>query len=68
MINESGAVKVKHVCVLPAKKGVGDEAAEQTEHEGSSKKIGDSVGRASIPQMHRSRQISHQIYSNPQCC
>lgn len=33
----------------PAEKGVSNEATEETEHEGGTKEVGDSISRCSIP-------------------
>lgn len=51
----------------PADKSVSYKTTEQTEHERGSHEVGDRVGRISTAQMHRTRQICHQIHGNTHC-
>lgn len=46
----------------PSEESIGEEATEQTEHEGGSQEVGYNVGRGSITQMHGPSQICYQIH------
>lgn len=54
--------------MLPSEVCIGNETTEQAQHERSSKKISDCVGRGSISQMHRPGQVGDQIDSNAKSC
>ena len=51
---------------VAAEEGVGDEAAEQAEHEGGAHEVGDDVGRLGVAQVHRRRQVRHQVHRDAQ--
>lgn len=48
--------------LLPSEKSISNETAEEAEHEGSAKKVGDVVGGGGIGQMHGSGQVGDEVH------
>ena len=51
---------------VAAEVGVGDEAAEEAEHEGGADEVGDGVGGGGIAEVHGAGHVRHQVHRDAQ--